>query len=193
MKRHAPAFRSITDAAVAHRRRALVDLIETGQAHRMSVRELAQLLGTAGVVNPTTRKAYSHNTIAKDLQWLEQAWRAESVREITEHKSEHLQLLRGLYRRAMSPPRPPSEPGEPRAPAPPPDVEAARRILKDIAELLGLNAPQVLVFEQVERAMADALTRLESAFSGDEATLERVYQALLGEAGAAAPEAADLN
>ena len=148
---------------VAKRRRAIADLSASGALKRHSLREIATALEQRGIVNPRTSKAWSHNTVRDDIEWLEAQWRTAAVREVSEHKAEILARYEHLYRLAISDDNP----------------AEARHVLKGMRELLGTDAPQVIMFEQVEAKMIQALNTLDEEFADEPVVMARILGALL--------------
>lgn len=157
---------------VARRRRAIADLLLTGQA--LTTREIARHLaeprklpdGTVepGIVNPRTDQPYGHVTIARDIQWLKEEWRRDSIRELHEHKAELLARLKHLYRHAIREN----------------DLREARHILSSITDLLNLDDPGLTVHAQLERLLDEALGRLEVQFGHNPSLLDLIMATLAG-------------
>lgn len=139
---------------------------------RLTMRQIVAALHTAGRVNPANGRPWSLYTVKTDLDALEQAARTEALKDTSEHKAEILADYQELLRLAWSERR----------------YEDARRILKDTRELLGTDAPQVIVFEQVAQRMQAALIALEKEFVDDPATLNRAHRALMGADDPSAPK-----
>ncbi len=132
---------------------------------RLSYRQIARALEKAGRVNEQTGEAWSYYTIKNDLDALKELAKAESLKQTSEHKAEALEdyqeLLRVHWNKA--------------------DHEGVRKVWKDIRDLLGTDAPQVIVFEQVQKQMDAALDALEREFAHEPALLERTLNALMGQ------------
>lgn len=122
-----------TQRAVIERRRQAV----SRQALRgLSTREIESLFERMllanpveaeryGVVNPKTGKAWSHSTIARDINVVEQQWREATIQERTEHLARQVAELREARRYAWQ-----KE-----------DVTEVRLNIVAEAELLGTKAP----------------------------------------------------
>lgn len=138
--------------------------VATLRRRRLSIRQIVAALEAAGRVNPRTGRPWNVATIKADLDYLQEAARAEALREISEHKAEILADYHELMRLAWAERR----------------YEDVRRILKDVRDLLGTDAPQVVLYEQVAQHMHDAISRLEAAFRDDPTALDRALAALMG-------------
>lgn len=128
------------------------------------MRQIVDALAKSGNVNPRTKKPWSLGVIKKDIDALKEAARAEAIKDVSEHKAEILADYDELLRLAWREKR----------------YEDVRKLLKDVRELLGTDAPQVIVFEQVQQVMTDAVEALEREFSDDPALLTRALDALMG-------------
>lgn len=131
---------------------------------RLTLRQIVAALERAGRVNPRTKKPWSLATIKGDLDALHDQARAEALRDISEHKAEILADYDELMRLAWAEKR----------------YEDVRKLLRDVRELLGTDAPQVIVFEQVAERMNEALLALEREFRDDPVALDRALRALMG-------------
>lgn len=131
---------------------------------RLTMRQIQKALQEAGRVNPHTGTPWSLGVIKKDVDAIIAEAKAAAVRDITEHRAEILADYHELLRLAWAERR----------------YEDARKVLKDMREMLGTDAPQVIVFEQMQEQMESALTALELEFMNEPATLERAYAALMG-------------
>lgn len=131
---------------------------------RLSLRKIVDVLARNGRANPLSGKPWGLTTIKKDVDALTAAARAESMRDISEHKSEVLADYHELMRLGWIEKR----------------YDDVRLLLKDVRALLGTDSPQVIVFEQVQARMVEALTALEGEFANDPTTLERAIGALMG-------------
>lgn len=131
---------------------------------RLTVRQIVKALAEAGRVNPRTGKPWSVGIVQSDLQRLQDQARADALREVTEHKADMLADYRELLRLAWT-----------KA-----DHVEVRKLLADMRRLLGTDAPQVIVYEQVSQRMLAAVESLEREFAHDPATLDRALGALMG-------------
>lgn len=138
---------------------------------RLTMRQIAQALEDAGRVNPRTGRPWSLAIIGRDVQHITDQARAEAVRDISEHKAEILADYHELLRIAWSER----------------EYDRVQRILGDLRSLLGTDAPQVIIFEQVTERMTAALDALEAEFRDEPALLERAWRALMGAADPGAP------
>lgn len=142
------------------RRRAVAAL----RRRRLTMRQIVEALARNGQVNPRTKKPWSLAQINKDIAFLQDAARAEAVKDVSEHKAEILADYHELLRLAWAEKR----------------YDDVRRVLKDMRELLGTDAPQVIVFEQVQERMLEAVDAIEREFADDPALAERALRALMG-------------
>jgi len=153
--------RNTSGRLIAEERRRAVAAM---RRRRLTVREIILALAQAGHVNPRTGKPWSLGVISNDIQHLQAEARAEAIKDVSEHKAEILadyeELLRIAWREK--------------------DHAEVRRILKDVRELLGTDAPQVIVFEQVQERMLEAVDAIEREFADDPALAERALRALMG-------------
>ena len=131
---------------------------------RLTMRQIVRALETSGRVNPATGKAWDVATIKRDLDAIRAENKAEAIKEVSEHKTEILADYHELVRLAWQEKR----------------YEDVRKVLKDMRELLGTDAPQVIIYEQMTQRMEEALNRLEVMFRNEPDTLERAYAALMG-------------
>lgn len=137
--------------------------VATLRRRRLTIRQIVAALDAAGRRNPRSGRPWGVATIKRDLDVLTAAAHAEALRDVTEHKAEILADYHELMRLAWAERR----------------YEEVRRILREIRELLGTDAPQVIVFEQVAQRMTAALEALEREFADDPAALERALGALM--------------
>lgn len=93
---------------------------------RLTHREIAAKLAAEGNVNPDTGEAWTHVTIGSDLKALTKAWQADALADTKPLKAELWAEIREARKLAW-------ENG---------DLMAIGRLLKQEAELLGLDAPQ---------------------------------------------------
>lgn len=145
---------------VEDRRREVAAL----RRRRLTMRQIEKALAEAGRTNPWTNKPWSLYVIKTDIDAITAEAKAQAIRDITEHRAEILADYHELLRLAWAERR----------------YEDARKVLKDMREMLGTDAPQVIVFEQVQAQMENALIALETEFMHEPATLERAYAALMG-------------
>lgn len=145
---------------VEDRRREVAAL----RRRRLTIRQIVKALADAGRVNPKTGTPWALGTIKKDLDALQAQYRAAAMRDVTEHKSEILADYDELMRIAWQER----------------NHTELRHLLAAVRELLGTDAPQVLVIEQVTRIMDEALDRLEAEFRDDPTALARAHAALVG-------------
>lgn len=131
---------------------------------RLTMRQIVKALADAGHTNPYTGKPWGLTVIKSDIDHIIQEAKAEAIRDISEHRAEILADYHELLRLAWADRR----------------YEDARKVLRDIREMLGTDAPQVIVFEQMQQQMEHALTALEMEFMHEPATLERALTALMG-------------
>lgn len=150
-----------SDSLVAEDRRREVAVL---RRRRLTLKQIAAALAKTGRVNPRTGKPWSHVTIKNDVDYLTEVARAEAVRDVSEHKAEILADYHELLRLAWLEKR----------------YEDVRKVLKDVRDLLGTDAPQVIIFEQVQERMTEALAALETEFADDPTTLSRAVNALMG-------------
>lgn len=125
-------------------------------------------------MNPKTKRPWGLATIQADLDHLTEQARTAALRDISEHKAEVLDDYQELLRLAWVEKR----------------YEDARRVLKDMRELLGTDAPKVIIFEQMQQRMMEAVENLEREFGDEPAVLDRALMALMG---ADNPSASSLN
>jgi hypothetical protein len=145
------------------RRRHVVVL----RRQRLSHRAIARALERAGQVNPKTGKAWSDVTVMTDLAFIKEQNRLESLKETAEHKAEILADYQEILRRCWS--------------TSPPNLELALKTLAHMRELLGTDAPQVVVWEQMQERMTEALHNLEREFANEPELLHRAVNALVGQ------------
>lgn len=145
---------------VEDRRREVAAL----RRRRLTIRQIVAALERAGRINPRTNKPWGLATIKGDIDALQEQARSEALREVSEHKAEILADYQELMRLAWTEKR----------------YEDVRKILKDVRDMLGTDAPQVVIFEQVAERMTEALEALEREFRDDPSTLERAHRALMG-------------
>lgn len=131
---------------------------------RLSYRQIAKYLEKEGKLNPHTQKAWSYVTIKKDLDTLKEQARAEAMQETVEHKAEILADYHELLNVAWQ--------GK--------QFVEARNVLREMRALLGTDAPQVAVFEQMVKQMDSALDALEEEFKNEPDILQRAFSALMG-------------
>lgn len=134
---------------------------------RLTLRQIVQALDAAGRRNPRTNAPWGLTVIHGDIKALEEQARADAMRETIEHKAENLASLKELERIAWEERR----------------YEDVRKVLKDQRDLLGLDAPQVIIHEQVTAQMMQALDALEDEFRDEPGIYERITQALMGAGG----------
>lgn len=131
---------------------------------RLTVRQIVDALARAGQVNPRTGKPWSVGVVQNDITYMQDAARAAALRDVSEHKADMLAQYDELLRLAWAEKR----------------YEHVRKILADLRRLLGTDAPQVIVYEQLQERMTAAVDALEREFADDTATRERALRALLG-------------
>jgi len=153
--------RNSSDALVIEQRRAEIAHL---RRRRLTVRQIAQALEDSHFLNPRTAKPWGVATVQRDLDHLHAAARAESLRDISDHRAEILSDYHALLDRHWAVG----------------NYDEVRRVLKDVRDMLGTDAPQVIVYEQMEARMSAALDALEQEFADDPATRERALRALLG-------------
>jgi hypothetical protein len=152
--------RNTSQELVAEDRRREVAAL---RRRRLTMRQIVAALEKAGRINPITNEPWSLATIKRDLDTLTAAARSEALKDVSEHKAEILADYDELMRLAWQEKR----------------YEDIRKVLKDVRDLLGTDAPQVIVFEQVARRMDEAITALEREFADDPVLLDRALGALV--------------
>lgn len=162
------------ESLVTEERRAVVASL---RRQRLSMRRIVARLEEEGHLNPTTGSPWSIATIHRDIEMLQDAARAEAMKDITEHKAEILAEYQELISLAWSEKR----------------YDDVRLNLKEVRALLGTDSPQVIVFEQVHARMVEALTALEAEFADEPAVLERAVNALVGAGGRGATTQRSVN
>lgn len=148
---------------VYERRRRVAHL----RRQRYSMRQIAEKLHEEGITHPFTGKPYSLRTVFGDIHWLQDTARDEAIKDISEHRTEILADYQELLSCAWRDHR----------------YEDVRKVLKDIRELLGTDAPQVIVFEQIAQRMHEAVNALEQEFESEPGILNRAIDALMGAGG----------
>lgn len=148
---------------IEERRREVAALRRRG----MTFRQIHKAMEIAGRQNEDNGQPWSLKTIFDDVTALQAAARAEAVKDISEHKAEVLAHYQELINLAWREKR----------------YDDVRLVLKDVRALLGTDSPQVIVFEQVQARMVEALSSLEREFADDPATLDRALSALVGRPG----------
>jgi hypothetical protein len=128
----------------------------------MSLSEISALLKKNGFFNPVSGRAWSRDVVRRDVRWLEAEYRRDSVRDLSDHKAEFLGRYRELFRKAV------------RAD----NLPEARLLLGDMRKLLGADAPEVFVFEQLESRMLEALEGLREEFGGEKEVWSRILGVL---------------
>lgn len=125
---------------------------------------IVEAMADDGFINPRTGKPWTRQAIYADAQFLREQARDAAMRDISEHRAELLDHLSELLHLAWKEQR----------------YDDARKVIKDMREMLGTDAPQVIVFEQMQQRMTEAVASLERAFADDPATLQRALDALMG-------------
>lgn len=166
--------RNTRDAHITEDRRREVAAL---RRRRLTIRQIVEVLANGGRKNPRTGKPWDIATIHRDLEAIKEAMRAEAVKDASEHKAEILADYQELIRLAWVEKR----------------YDDVRLVLRDVRALLGTDSPQVIIFEQVQARMVEALSALEMEFSDDAATLERAINALVGASDRASEAGRSLN
>lgn len=154
---------------IEERRRNVATLRRTGMSYRQIARAFEQ--AKRPFLNPRTGKPWDHTTIKADLDFIRKQNRAESLKKTAEHKAEILAGYQELLHLAWREGR----------------YEDVRKVLKDMRDLLGTDAPQVIVFEEMAKRMDEALSVLEREFANEPEILQRVLTALVAGADSTAP------
>ncbi len=144
---------------------------------RYTVRQIVRALEKANRLNPKTEKPWDVATIQRDIQTLRAEAHREALKDTSEHKAEILADYQELIRLGWVEKR----------------YEDVRKVLKDMRELLGTDAPQVVVYEQLNNEYDAALGRLEREFGHDPALLGRIYDTLTDASGQDSGAARSLN
>lgn len=131
---------------------------------RLTVRQIVEALARANRTNPRTGRPWSLGIVQSDLQHLHDDARARALADISSHRADILADYDELLRLAWQDRR----------------YEDARKVLADMRRLLGTDAPQVIVYEQLQERMVAAVDALEREFADDAATRERALRALMG-------------
>lgn len=140
---------------------------------RLTVRQIAQQLAEDGYINADTGGSWSIGTIQRDLDTLQEEAHAAAIQDVSLHKADILDRYEHLWLQAMNES----------------DWSEARHVLKGMRELLGTDAPTVIVFEQVQARMSEAYSRLKEEFGADPETWSRVVRSLMEGSDPAGPGA----
>jgi DNA-binding transcriptional MerR regulator len=147
---------------ITQRRRKVSSLRRAG----LSVREIAQKLADQEIpeVNPKTGSPWSFKLIASDIKALDTEARQLTIRDTLEHRCEiyaqYQDLLRLAWERL--------------------DFDTIAKALKALREMLGTDAPTVIVIEQLQQKMLEGIARLEKEFEHELDICERAINALVG-------------
>jgi hypothetical protein len=93
----------------------------------LTFREIVEQLPQLGVVNPKTQRPYSLGVVHRDIQCLEDEWRAEVRQSLLEHKARLLAKLQEVERWAWK--------------GAVPDLSIILQVVRQQRELLGVDAP----------------------------------------------------
>ena len=151
------------------RRRALVAQLLVRGGNHLSLRDLAQRLADSdGDERSVNRKGqpWHHTTIFQDVQLVRQGWLEHATSSIADHKHRFLAMYEELLSLHW-------ERGE---------LEDVRAVLKDMRNLLGTDAPQVIVYEQMQLRMTEAANRLRARYGHNPALLKELFATLTGTA-----------
>lgn len=149
--------------AVQRRREIARILLEKGGPTRITTAEIQMMLYKRGY-RTNEGKAFTRTLIHKDIRLLERMWKAEATKDIAEHKSMTLEKYHLLWEASMKEN----------------DLTEARRVLNDMRAMMGMDAPEVKVYEQVSHVMDQAYERLYEEFGDDSDTWKRILHALMG-------------
>jgi DNA-binding transcriptional MerR regulator len=146
---------------VGQRRRKVSRLRREG----LSTREISARLADEDELNPKTEKPWSYKVIADDIKAMNQEARTLTLQETLGHRAElytnYQDLLRVAWGRA--------------------DLDTITKALKGLRALLGTDAPQMILLEQLQHKMLEAIERVERALRHDPETLELVIKAIVGD------------
>lgn len=159
--------------------------LETERRRRLVARLLARraelLAGTRGIAllladpnqPPELRSVapdgspWSHVTISRDINIIREEWKQESLRSLSEKRSEQLASIDEMLRTALS------KPGAAWA-------AEARQLMALQAKMLGTDTDMARAYDYITAQMNLALNRLEAEFGGEPELLNRIMTALVG-------------
>lgn len=154
-----------TELETTRRRRLVANLLLFEP--QLSTREVAARLANETTlelrsVNPTTDRAWSHETIASDRRALAAQWHLEATRDAAQERAvtraRYEALLTAAWQRR--------------------DFKTCLASVAALRELLHLDAPNLAAFMHVEEQLNRLLNALDFEFSGEPQTLERLYKAI---------------
>lgn len=148
------------------RRRRLVSSLLLFEPN-LSTREIAARLASETTlelrsINPTTDKAWSHETIAGDKRALAAQWFLEATRDAAELRAVTQQryeaLLSAAWKRG--------------------DFKTCLGTLAALREILHLDAPNLVAILHVEQELTRLMNAFDLEFASEPKTLERLYRAI---------------
>ena len=74
--------------------------VASGKVRGLSIRQIRAEMAGSGCVNPKTGEAWSVGILMKDLKALDERWKAEALRDTSEHRRQELQEIAEIEREA---------------------------------------------------------------------------------------------
>lgn len=74
--------------------------VSSARLRGMTCEQIVAILSEQGIINPRTNEPWSATTIAKDLKVIEEGWREETFRAISEHRARVLAEIQEVKRSA---------------------------------------------------------------------------------------------
>lgn len=127
----------------------------------LTLRAMSEALEKEGCLNESG-KPWNHATLGNDVKALIAEASAFAVKDVIEHRAEFLDQYNTLNRQAWE-----SK-----------DNDLIIKTLAEMRKMLGADAPQVIIIEQLHNQVRMAIERVEAEFKDEPKILSRVIKAL---------------
>jgi hypothetical protein len=154
------------DGHVITRRRGLVSKY---RAQYKSIREIQSLLANEGELNPETGKPWNHQTIANDLNYMNETAKEIAKTNIMNYRNavheQYIELWELEKQRITNPNH---------------NIEPLLKVLKSIRELHGMDEAKTIIIDQVQSELVQAIDRIQLKYGGNPELCNEIISTIVG-------------